>query len=61
MAHTFLLDALDFAGDLMPLVQPTEQGAGAEPCFLNVYLVRACVRTWDGWSAFFVLSTQVTD
>ncbi len=45
MAQTFLLDALDFAGDLMPLVQPAEQGAEAEaePRFLNIYLVRACV------------------
>jgi hypothetical protein len=36
MAQTFLLDALDFAGDLMPLVH-TESGEG--PRFLNLYLL----------------------
>lgn len=37
MAQTFLLDALDFAGDLMPLVQRAT--ATEEERFLNLYLV----------------------
>lgn len=36
MAQTFLLDALDFMGDLMPPVEATEGQDG----FLNLYLVR---------------------
>lgn len=41
MAQVFVLDALDFAGDLMPLVQPpAEAGTTAEDRFLNIYLVR---------------------
>lgn len=35
MAGAFLLDAVDFAGDLMPLVQPPASEAER---FLNIYL-----------------------